>query len=251
MDIGFIGVGNMASAIIGGLVKEIEPKNIHIMNRTKSKADVFKKEGINVYEYADDVINKSDIVILAIKPNQYKTWLEKHNLGEKILISIAAGIDSAFLSKYVKKFVITMPNTPAAVAKGTTLIVENEWVNEDVISIFSAIGSTKLINEVDLEKYMMVTGCSPAYYFSFVDNLATSLSEYFALDQSEIEELLIDVMQGSLEMLKQQKTAAELCSDVCSPNGVTIQVVDALNEDLNSTLKRGYTNAIKRNRELK
>ncbi len=251
MDIGFIGVGNMASAIIRGLVSEMDPSQIHIMNRTKEKALVFKDSGVNIYDYAEEVIANSDIIVLAIKPNQYGEWLEEHDLKSKTLISIAAGIDSEFLSKYVEKYVITMPNTPASVKKGTTLIVNNEHVDKNVLAIFSAVGSTKIIEEEDLEKYMLVTGCAPAYYFSFVNNLSSSLSAMYDLDKNQIEELLINVMEGSLDMLKQNLTAKELSDNVCSPNGVTIQVVEALNQDLPSTLSRGFTNAIKRNQELK
>lgn len=251
MNIGFIGVGNMASAIINGLINEMDSKNIHIMNRTKEKALVFKKHGVNVYDQATEVIAKSDIIVLAIKPNQYEQWLKQHDIGSKTLISIAAGVDSEFLSKYVQKFVITMPNTPAAVKKGTTLIVKNQWVDQNILTIFNAIGTTKLVEEADLEKYMLITGCSPAYYFNFVNQLATELSTKLKLDKQETEELLVDVMEGSLTMLKLQTNAKQLCDDVCSPNGVTIQVIDALNEDLPNTLNRGFDNAIRRNQELK
>ncbi len=251
MNIGFIGTGNMAGAMINGLVKNnYRPELIHIMNRTKEKAMKFKDDNINIYDTADEVIAKSDVIILGIKPNQYYDWLSEHELGNKLLISIGAGIQSEKLAKFVNRFIITMPNTPAVVNKGTTLLVESKELTEDILNIFQSFGSYQIVKEEELAKYMLVTGCAPAYYFSFVANLSKQLSTQFDLDKTVVEALLIDVLNGSAEMLNSELSAEQLTSNVCSPGGVTIQVVNELNEQLPNILKTGFTNAITRNDEL-
>ncbi len=251
MNIGFIGTGNMAGAMIKGLVNNnFDPAKIHIMNRTYEKAIKYAEYGINVYKEADEVINASDIIILGIKPNQYETWLSTHELKNKTLISIAAGISSTTLQKYVDKFIITMPNTPSILGLGTTLLVESPLITTEILAIFKSFGTTKIIAEEQLPVYMLVTGCAPAYFFSFVDNLSEQLSQQYGLNKVEVESLLLDVLNGSNEMLKAGESAKKLMDNVCSPNGVTIQVVDELNKSLPAILTTGFTNALIRNEEL-
>ncbi len=249
MNIGIIGVGNMTCAILTGLLTKYETKKIHIMNRTPKKTEPFIGTGVNIYPTALEVIENSDVIILGLKPNQYEEWLKNHQLHDKVLISIAAGMSSKVLKKYVEKFVITMPNTPAKVQMGTTLIVENEYVTAQIINIFTAIGTVKLVTERELDKYMLVTGCSPAYFFSYVDILASVLSEKYQLDQDVVEELLVGVLNGSGEMLK-TTPAQNLTENVCSPGGVTIEIINALKVGLKPILEQGFTRALIKNEEL-
>lgn len=250
MEIGIIGIGNMTSAIIQGLLENYQPNTIHIMNRTKAKAMKFSGVGINIYDTAEEVISKSDIIILGIKPNQYKKWLETHDLNQKLLVSIAAGMSSELLGNYVNRFVITMPNTPAVNGMGTTVIVDNEHLTGEIIDIFRAIGTIKIVPEDKLDYYMLVTGCAPAYFFSFTKILAETLSEKYNLDNNEIESLLVDVLNGSGEMLK-SNSAAELTENVCSPNGVTIEIIKELEMKLPKILDDAFDQALIRNNELK
>ncbi len=250
MNIGIIGVGNMTGAILKGLLETYEVDKIHIMNRTMKKTEPFIDTGVNIYATAQAVIEKSDVIILGLKPHQYVEWLKSHDLSDKIFISIAAGMTSGILKKHVKKYVITMPNTPAMVQMGTTLIVDNQYVTAEIIKLFTTIGTVKLIPEEQMDKYMLVTGCSPAYFFSYVDMLARVLSENYQLDQTVVEALLVDVLNGSGEMLK-KTPAKSLTQNVCSPGGVTIEVINVLEDGIPLLLKRGFSSALAKNEQLK
>ncbi len=251
MKIGFIGVGNMNSAIIDGLVANgYNQENIYITNRTFSKMDKYLKTKINRVQTSEEVIDNSDVIILGIKPNDYKLWLDENQLGEKTLISIGAGITSEFLANYTHNFILTMPNTPSSVGHGTTLIIESPNLTEEIINIFNAFGKAVIINETELPEYMLLTGCSPAYFFTFVDQLSKQF-ELLGITGDQSSKLLIDVMEGSLEMLKGELSANQLTQNVCSPGGVTIEVVKQLNLGLEESLNRGFKNALARNEELK
>lgn len=252
MKIGFIGTGNMASSIILGLINTgYDGKDIWVTNRTMSKAEMFTKYNINVVDTSEEVIANADLIVLAMKPDGYKPWLDSHAISGKKIISIGAGITSEFMSSYTDNFVITMPNTPSKLGYGSTLIVDSDKVTEEVLNIFKAIGKTHLIKEEELDVYTLVTGCSPAYFFSFVANMSDVLSSQYNLDKQVVEEMLIQVMNGSGAMLKQAPNPKQLCDNVCSPGGITIEVVNHLNNDLPETFKAGFDAAIKRTNEMK
>ncbi len=252
MKIGFIGTGNMAGAIINGVVASgYNPKNITITNRTIEKALKFESLGVNVVDSSQAVIDASDMIILGMKPDGYKPWLSEYDITGKKIISIGAGITSAFMRSYTNDFVITMPNTPSKLGYGSTLIVESETVTTEVISVFEAVGKVHLISEAELDVYTLVTGSSPAYFFSFVANMSEVLATNYDLDPALVNEMLIQVMSGSAAMLQADPNPSQLCSNVCSPGGITIEVVNHLNQDLPNTFSNGFEAAIKRTNEMK
>lgn len=252
MNIGFIGTGNMAGSIIRGIIANgYNPENIHITNRTIEKAQSFADLGLNVYENSAEVIAKSQIIVLGMKPDGYKPWLESNQIAGKKVISIGAGITSEFMSQYTNDFVISMPNTPSRLGFGSTLLVKSEMITEEVKTIFKAIGRIHEIEEQELDVYTLVTGCSPAYFFNFVANMSDVLSSEYNLDKQLVHEMLIQVMNGSAAMLNETPDPHQLCDNVCSPGGITIEVVNHLNKDLPNTLKNGFDAAIKRTNEMK
>ncbi len=252
MKIGFIGTGNMNGAIIRGLVANgYDPKSITITNRTIEKAYTFSDTGVNIVSSSEQVIENSDAIILGMKPNDYEQWLEQHDFNEQILISIGAGITSEFMARYTDKFIITMPNTPSKVGYGSTLVVQSDMITDQLLAIFESIGKVHVINEEDLDKYTLVTGCSPAYFFNFVANMSDVLATEYNLDNDIVNEMLIQVMSGSSKMLQDDPNPHNLCDNVCSPGGVTIEVVNHLNKDLPTTFKNGFEAAINRTNEMK
>lgn len=252
MRIGFIGTGNMGSAILKGIVGAgFEPSDITITNRTIEKAYKFQSLGVSVVLTSQEVIENSDIIILGMKPDGYKAWLDSNDVSSKKIISIGAGITSKFMSQYTDDFVITMPNTPSKLGFGSTLIVNSSAVSEEVLRIFSAVGSVHLIAESELDVYTLVTGCSPAYFFSFINKMSETLQNQYNLDSELTSKMLIEVLEGSAAMLKETPDPKELCNNVCSPGGITIEVVNKLNEGLPSVFEAGFASAIKRTNELK
>lgn len=252
MKIGFIGTGNMAGSILRGVVNNgFEPSEITITNRTMAKTEQFKQLGVNIVETSNDVINSSDIVILGMKPGGYEPWLNEYDITGKKIISIGAGITSQFMSKYTDDFVITMPNTPSRLGYGSTLIVKSESVTREVLEIFEAIGSVYQLDEHEMDVYTLVTGCSSAYYFTFVEKMSEIFTSEYQLDKAVVNQMLIEVMTGSCAMLKENSNPQELCDQVCTPGGITAEVVNKLNEDLPTTFSNGFAAAIKRTNEMK
>ncbi|WOO88305.1 pyrroline-5-carboxylate reductase [Mollicutes bacterium LVI A0078] len=252
MKIGFIGTGNMASSIILGLINTgYNPANIWVTNRTMAKAEKFAKYKVNVVSTSEEVIANSDTILLGMKPDGYKPWLDTYSIEGKKIISIGAGITSQFMKNYTDNFVITMPNTPSKLCYGSTLIVESDTVTPEVLAVFEAIGKAHLIKEEELDVYTLVTGCSPAYFFSFVANMSEVLSSQYNLDEHVVNDMLIQVLNGSGAMLNVDPNPKQLCDKVCSPGGITIEVVNHLNKDLPDTFKAGFDAAIKRTNEMK
>ena len=139
-SIGFIGAGNMASAIIGGIVKSnlISPnKIIASALRDSTLERVSKNFGINTTKNSKDVVTNSDIVFIAVKPNVYDSVLEEVKeliTEDKIIVTIAAGKTIESVENIIgcdKKVVRTMPNTPALVNEGMTALCPNKNINDD------------------------------------------------------------------------------------------------------------------------
>lgn len=252
MKIGFIGTGNMAGSIIRGIINNgYNPENVTITNRTIEKAYTFGDLGVNIVETSQEVIANSDIIVLGMKPDGYKPWLDSNDISGKKIISIGAGITSDFVSNYTENFVITMPNTPSRLGFGSTLLVDSLALTDDVKAIFEAIGTVHVIKEEELDVYTLVTGCSPAYFFDFVANMSDVLATEYSLDHAVVNEMLIQVMSGSVAMLRETPEPHTLCDNVCSPGGITIEVVNHLNKDLPQTFKNGFAAAINRTNEMK
>ncbi|WOO86428.1 pyrroline-5-carboxylate reductase [Mollicutes bacterium LVI A0039] len=252
MKIGFIGTGNMNSAIINGLVASgFDPRKIVITNRTMAKTDQFKHLNVEIVGSSELVIDSCELIVLGMKPDGYEPWLEQHDISGKKIISIGAGITSEFMERYTSDFVITMPNTPSHLRLGSTLIAESPAVTAEVIDIFQAIGNVHIIPEQDFDVYTLITGCSPAYFFSFVANMSDVLKTQYNLDSQLVNQMLVEVLTGSAAMLSKNPDPHQLCDNVCSPGGITIEVVDQLNKDLPDTFKRGFEAAIERTNQLK
>ncbi len=251
MKVGFIGIGNMNGSIVDGLLASgFEPQAINVYNRTRSKLEKYINSGINIFSNMQTLVDNSDIVILGFKPNMYEQWLLTHDISKVKFISIGAGISSELISKYSSDFVLAMPNTPAQVLKATTLIVENESVDERVIEIFEAIGSTHLIKEEEIDMYTLITGSSPAYFFKLIEMLVDEFTSQYDLDPQLVSKLLIDVMDGSASMLKNNNNATELTNNVCSPGGITIEVVNGLGQ-IEPLLAKALADGAKRAKELR
>ncbi len=246
--VGFIGFGNMGQAIASGLVlnnysiyySDIETKDFPAGKQCDSQ----------------EVLNECEIVVLAIKPHQYEEFLQTHNVDNNIIVSIAAGVTSTLMEKYCKKYILTMPNTPAMVKSGFTVVVNNESLMQseflEIKSIFEVVGIVKEIKEEQLSHYICVSGSSPAYFFNFIDSLSSGLSE-MGLDKLEVEKQLAYVMKSAAEMiLNNEHPAATLCDNVCSPGGTTIQAVNTFkSNNLERICNEAVTACYNRAEEMK
>ena len=242
MKIGFIGSGNMAQAIIGGLLKNkmVSKEDITASDVSKEAAErVKEKFGINTCTDNKEAA-KADIVFLAIKPIFAHDAIEsiKNEINEKtIIISIVAGKSLSWLENEFgkgKKIVRTMPNTPALVGEGITAACPNELINEDekktVLDLLSCFGQAEIVPERIMDAVVAVSGSSPAYVFLFIEAMAdAAVAE--GMPRNQAYKFAAQSVLGSAKMvLETGKHPGELKDMVCSPAGTTIEAVKVLEE---------------------
>lgn len=244
IKLGFIGVGNMGSAMIRSIAKShvLPPDNIFIFDVDKEKAGILKKDtGVNVLDSGEEVVEESDVVILAVKPNVVKKVLQRcrDRFGDKkILVSIAVGIPIKLYKDIIgndKKVIRVMPNTPALVGEGMTLISYDNNVGKDELDIvrplFETLGKVEVLDEKLMSEVTAVTGSSPAYVFMFIEAMADA-AVLSGIPRSIAYRLAAQAVLGSAKMvLETGKHPGELKDQVCSPAGTTIEAVSALEKN--------------------
>lgn len=242
MKLGFIGAGNMAQAMIGGiLAKSIVKKDEIIASAATQKTidKVSKEFGVNI-TLDNTEVAEADIVFLAVKPVYYQEVIDeiKSVVNEnQIIISVAAGksvewVENAFGGE--KKIVRIMPNTPALVGEAVTAICPNKNVSDEekkvVSELLSSFGIAQFINENIMDAVIAVSGSSPAYVFMFIEAMAdAAVAE--GMPRAQAYQFAAQSVLGSAKMvLETGKHPGELKDMVCSPAGTTIEAVKVLEE---------------------
>ncbi len=239
--IGFIGAGNMGSAIVRGVVlsSAARPEDIYIFDVDKKKAeDLAKETGAAVAESSLELVNKCSYVILAVKPvyvEQVLTEIRDSFTSDMVLISIAAGISMETLKSYIgsdRKVVRTMPNLPLMVGEGMTLLSFDNNIGEDekniVKNIFACSGKTQELEERLMNEVTALTGSSPAYVFVMLEAMADGAVQQ-GIPRKIAYRLAAQAVMGSAKMvLETGLHPAELKDQVCSPAGTTIEAVRSL-----------------------
>ncbi|MCR5105397.1 MAG: pyrroline-5-carboxylate reductase [Eubacterium sp.] len=243
MKLGIIGAGNMASAIIGGIVKKgIIPANEIICSspveaEREKAADAF---GINVTASNIEVVKKSEVILLAVKPQVIPVVVEeiKEDTDDaQLIISIVAGktikwFNEAFGRKM--KIVRTMPNTPALVGEGMTGVSPAESVTDEeletALRILSSFGNAEIVPEKLMDAVVAVSGSSPAYVFMMIEAMADGAVK-LGMPRAQAYKFAAQAVLGSAKMvLETGKHPGELKDMVCSPAGTTIEAVQCLEE---------------------
>lgn len=240
-QIGFIGAGNMASAIINGLLKSnyLDNNDLYISDCDKNKLEDYTNQGINTYSDNNKVIENSDFIFIAVKPNIYPIVLKEisknKNINKKVLITIAPGITIDFVKSFFKqdiKVIRSMPNTPALVGKGMTVICSKDPVEEEDLKIsceiFNKVGSIEIIEEKYINKFVALNGSSPAYIYIMIEAMADA-AVLQGIPRNVAYNVAAKSVSGAAEMVLQtQKHPGELKDMVCSPGGTTIEAVYSL-----------------------
>ncbi|MCL2170387.1 MAG: pyrroline-5-carboxylate reductase [Defluviitaleaceae bacterium] len=249
--LGFIGAGNMATAIMGGIIKADSEmkKNIIVSDLSPEIRKLRKNElGVKVVNRNTTVAELADIIFLCVKPHLIETVIKeikKHCDKDKIIVSIAAGktleqLRAAFEGKDVK-IIRTMPNTPALVNRGTTAICPGEGVPKEdiktVTEIFNMFGTATVILEEQMHAFIGVAGSSHAYAFMFIEALADAGVKH-GLSRADAINFAAGALMGAAQMVISTPThPAALRDAVCSPGGTTIAAVAELEN-------HGFRNAI-------
>lgn len=241
MRLGFIGCGNMARAIIQGIVTKgvVSSGEILGSNTTPERAKETRDQlGIETTTDITQVAGRSDIVFLCVKPQQYESVIAqiKDHLHERqIFISIAPGKTLAWLSKQIArpvKIVRVMPNTPALVGEGMTTFCVNDLVSPEdakiVRELLESFGLAIELKEPLMDAASAVGGSAPAYVYMFIEALADGgVAE--GLPRAQAMRIAAQTVLGSAKMvLETDKHPGQLKDEVCSPGGSTIAGVEEL-----------------------
>ena len=244
MKIGFIGLGNMASAMIGGMLKagEVQPGDLLGSDKSEQmRAVAAEKFGMTVLEDNAQVAEQSDILFLAVKPIFFPDIMSdiRGKIKEKaVVVSIAAGqtvqnIQDGLQSS-TAKIIRLMPNTPALVGEGCTAVCNNENVTkeelETVKKLLQTFGKAEELPERLFDAFIGISGSSPAYVFMFIEAMADAAVNA-GMPRNLAYTFASQAVLGSAKMvLETGKHPGELKDMVCSPGGTTIAAVKVLEE---------------------
>ncbi|MDU7337201.1 MAG: pyrroline-5-carboxylate reductase [Clostridium sp.] len=238
MVVGFIGAGNMAGAIMNGILRAgIHPaQDMIVFDISEEKRSEYVQKGLRSAVSAAEVVKNADIVFLAVKPQNFAEVLEdaKLTVSEKTLfVTIAAGISIHYIASTLGcncPVIRAMPNTPLLVGKGATALCRSEQVKDEdfsfVRSIFEACGTVEILREDQINVATSVNGSGPAYVYLFAKAAAESADRQ-GIPADAALRLFSQTLIGSAEMLLHSgHTPEELIKMVSSPGGTTLKALD-------------------------
>ncbi|NLL68336.1 MAG: pyrroline-5-carboxylate reductase [Clostridiaceae bacterium] len=257
--VGFIGVGNMGGALVRSIAEyNKDASKNNLMDEPQfslcafdTNSTLLKKLtnelGILEEPSAASLVSNCDIIVLAIKPQYCRPVLEEIKqvlTPDKIIVSIIVGLPIQYFKSVLgsqARVVRTMPNTPALVGEGMTLVSWNDSINNDekkaIINLFSCSGKVEELEESLMSEVTALTGSSPAYVFILIEAMADAAVKS-GIQRSMAYRLAAQAVLGSAKMvLETEKHPAELKDMVCSPAGTTIDAVATLEQE-------GFRNAI-------
>lgn len=235
---GFIGAGNMAGAIISAMITEklVNPGQLSVYDVDLQKCKSFLDLGAYVSDSIETLARQSDIIFLAVKPQNYADVLRLIAPAidkNKVLVSIAAGISTGYIKKAVGfdcKVIRLMPNTPLLLGMGATALCYCPPVTDDefeiVSRIFSSCGIVEVLPEDQMNAVIAVNGSSPAYVYLFAKSVIDA-AVLQGIDKDVARNLFLQTLMGSAQMLSSSgKTPDELIAQVASPGGTTLAALD-------------------------
>ncbi|WP_347562488.1 pyrroline-5-carboxylate reductase [Clostridium sp. BSD2780061688st1 H5] len=250
MKLGFIGTGNMATAMMGGIIENHIASPEEIIGAdpfAPGRERVKEKYGIRVTADNNEVVKNAEVVILSVKPQFYAdviAGIRDDVTDSHLIITIAPGKTLSWLADQFQKpvkIVRTMPNTPAMVGEGMTGACKNAYVTDEdmekALSILNGFGKAELIPEQMMDAVVAVSGSSPAYVFVMIEAMADAAVSG-GIPRSQAYKFAAQAVLGSAKMvLETGKHPGELKDMVCSPAGTTIEAVRVLEE-------KGFRSAI-------
>ena len=239
--IGFIGAGNMGSALIGGILNASLATTGQLIASAHSAAtleQLHSRFKIETTLSNETVAERSDILFLAVKPNKFDEvipQISSHVKNSCIIVSIAAGKTIAAIEESFGreiKLVRAMPNTPALVGEAMSALCANASVSAEELAevqqIFNAFGKSEIVPESLIDAVVGVSGSSPAYVYMFIEAMADA-AVADGMPRAQAYKFAAQSVYGAAKMvLETGKHPGELKDAVCSPGGTTIEAVAAL-----------------------
>jgi pyrroline-5-carboxylate reductase len=240
MNIVFIGGGNMATALISGLVKVAgSGAQIHVVDRNPEALERLAREyGVRTATDIDESFRHAEVVVLAVKPQQMRevaTALAPY-LTRQLVLSIAAGIRSSDLTRWLGGYdaiVRTMPNTPALIGMGVTGLAAQPAVSatqrEQADAVMRAVGKTVwLDDEAQIDAVTAVSGSGPAYVFYFLEAMQEA-ARAMGLNAEQGRELALATFTGAAQLAAQSDEAVDvLRARVTSKGGTTHAAIESM-----------------------
>lgn len=262
-NIGFIGGGMVAEAIIRGLILHgHDASKIYVSDPSEDRRNILSilNKKLNVHENNQDVSDGSDVLIICVKPQIFKaaaqSFSNKNN--EKIIISVAAGIEiESIMSLFGEKSKLcrAMPNTPCLVGRGVSALIQSNLTESEIVLatyIFNSVGKTIWVqNEEWMHAITAVSGSGPAYFFHMMDLLKTAAMKS-GIPEDIAETLSVQTAIGSSQLaLNSADDLLTLKKKVMSPGGTTEAAFKSLDEnDLDKVWNEAIEAARNRSIEL-
>ncbi len=261
--VGFIGGGNMAEAIIKGLLKGgVAPRSIIVADPVQDRrAHLATTLLVRTTDDNNEVAAQSDVIVLSIKPQiaaNVLSSLESVVTPQKLVLSIMAGVSTTFIEESLQsgcRVIRSMPNTPALVQAGATALCGGRRVSNADIELakqlFRLIGTVYVVGERQMDAVTGLSGSGPAYVFSFIEALSDAGVKN-GLARDVATGLAVQTVLGSAQLLQQSgEHPAVLRDRVSSPGGTTIAALHTLeNGRLHGLVMDAVDAAVKRSREL-
>ena len=261
----FIGGGNMAASLIGGLIADgWNPAHIRVADNSPERLQhLSQRFPISTSTDNREAADQSSVIVLAVKPQVMqdvtRELADLMTAQQPLVISIAAGIPAAALANWLGQataIVRTMPNTPAMVQSGATALYANEHVNEEqrsiAESILRAVGVAIWVDdEAQMDAVTALSGSGPAYFFLFMEALQAA-GEELGLPQETARLLALQTAFGAAKMaLESNEDATTLRHQVTSPGGTTEHAIRTFQEGaLEALVSKALLAAARRSREL-
>ncbi len=261
--IGFLGCGNMACAIISGLLlkKAISASDIIASDNFDEKIKVAKKNfKIKTTKDNNLVVKESDVIILAVKPQVLRKAVEDvcAEIKKKVFISIAAGIQTSFIENILKKrapVIRVMPNIPALVGQGISCICAGRFARVKDLNIakkiFLCVGKVEQVEEQMIDAVTSISGSGPAYFF-YVCEAMIECAKEFGFSDGVARAIVIQTIKGSSILLEKTGENPEvLRQKVASKGGTTESAIDIFEKNkLKNIIKKAVSAAYNRSKQL-
>lgn len=264
MKIGFIGAGNMGGAMLRGYAPAAAEKGheIFVYNRTEATRKALEDEfaAVTACESKTELVKKSDVVILGVKPNMFDEVLPEiaeECSDDKIVVSMAAGISMEHIAKYIgskQPIIRIMPNTPAQVGAAMVSVSRNNNVTDEmfgsVFEVFETIGKAEEVDEDLIHCVIGVSGSSPAYTYMYIDALIQAAVEN-GMSAEKARVFAAQSVLGAAKMVLENEDISpeQLRINVCSPGGTTIEAVNKLFENgFMEDVKEGFQAAVEKSK---
>ena len=239
--LGFIGAGNMAKAMMGGIIRnEIIPCEEIIASDAYAPSLEAARETLNIETTKNNlkVVEEAEVVFLAVKPQYYATVINEIKdlvKDDVIIVTIAAGKSIESTEKSFGrelKVIRTMPNTPALVGEGMTAVCPNKLITDndinEVSKLLNSFSKVEVVSESLIDAVTSVSGSSPAYVYMFIEAMADA-AVLQGMPRDKAYKFAAQTVLGSAKMVLETGMHPGALKDmVCSPGGTTIEAVAEL-----------------------